>query len=189
MISAFLQIIETDEERAVVNEIFNTYFPHLQSKAFDILHNKQDAEDAAMSTMEFVCENPDRFMNPQDPHTVGFLFMCQKSIAIDMYRKNKRKNNLFICTDHFEGDIQELFEEDMSLSDIMILQETKAIVSKALDQLEDMYKIPILLKYNHQMRNKDIAALLKIDINTVNGRIFRAKKLIKENLHSLGYVK
>ena len=189
MILALLQIIENDIERNAINELFNTYFPKMQSVAYGILNNTQDAEDAAMETMEYVCEHADDFVDYKNPNTIGLLFMCVKCTAIDMYRKNQRKNKLFICTDHLEGDFQRLFEEDQSLSDIVISQEIHKIVNNAMDQLEDMYKIPILLKYNHQMKNKDIAKLLKLDINTVNGRIFRAKKLIKENMYALGYVK
>ena len=189
MILELIQIIENDDERNAVNELFNTYFPKMQSVAYSILNNKQDAEDAAMETMEYICEHADDFVDYKNPKTVGLLFICLKSVAIDMYRKNRKNNELFICTDHFEGNWQSVFEEDQDLSDIMISQETNEIVTQALDQLEDMYKIPILLKYSHQMRNKDIANLLKLDTNTVNGRIFRAKKLIKENMYALGYMK
>ncbi|MBE6576906.1 MAG: RNA polymerase sigma factor [Ruminococcaceae bacterium] len=189
MILSLLQIIENDEERNAINELFNTYFPKMQSVAYGILNNTQDAEDAAMETMEYICEHADDFVDYKDYKTLGKIFMCVKTTAIDMYRRNQRKNKLFICTDHFEGDFQTLFEEDQSLSDIMISKETNEILSKSLDQLEDMYKIPILLKYNYHMKNKDIAKLLKVDTNTVNGRIFRAKKLIKENMYALGYVK
>ena len=189
MILELIQIIENDDDRNAINELFNAYFPKMQSVAYGILNNKQDAEDAAMEAMKYICEHADDFVDYKDPKTVSLIFMCVKCTAIDMYRKNQRTNKLFICTDHFEGDFQFLFEEDQSLSEFMISQETYKLINKALDQLEDMYKIPILLKYNHQMKNKDIAKLLKLDTNTVNGRIFRAKKLIKENMYALGYVK
>ncbi len=189
MILALLQIIENDDERNAIHELFNTYFPKMQRIAYDILNNKQDAEDAAMETMKYICEHADDFVDYKNPKTISFISICVKNTAIDMYRKNKRKNNLFIYTDHFEGDFKGLFEEDRSLSDIMISQENKEIVNRALDQLEDMYKTPILLKYSYQMKNKDIAKLLGLDTNTVNCRIFRAKKLIRENMYALGYIK
>ena len=38
-------------------------------------------------------------------------------------------------------------------------------------------------------RKEDRVVVGNIDVNTVNGRIFRAKKLLKEKLEELGYVK
>ena len=35
----------------------------MQSVAYSILNNKQDAEDAAMETMEYICEHADDFVD------------------------------------------------------------------------------------------------------------------------------
>lgn len=189
MILALIQIIESNEERSAIDALFNAYFPKMQCLAYGILNNRQDAEDAAMETMRYICEHSEIFVDYKDPDTVSLVFMCVKSAAIDLYRKNRKRNELFICHDHFEENYQNIFEDDPSLSDMIVCEENNKILNSALDQLEDMYKIPILLKYKHFMRNKDIAELLKLDTNTVNGRMFRAKKLLKQKLQVLGYVK
>lgn len=188
MILELIQIIENDEERDAINELFNTYFSKMQSAAYGILNNKQDSEDAAMEAMKYICEHADNFVNYKDPGTISLIFICVRSASIDIYRKKQRKNEMFISADQIDIDYQGVFGEDVSLDDIMICKETRELMNRALDQLDDMYKIPILLKYNYQMKNKDISELLKIDTNTVNGRIFRAKKLLKEKMQVLGYV-
>ena len=189
MILELLQIIENDDERDAINELFNAYFPKMQSVAYGILNNKYDAEDAAMEAMKYICEHPDHFLDYKNPSTISLIFICVRNVSIDMYRRKQRGNKLFTSTDDFYGNYQNVLEEDQSLCDIIICKENKEIINKALEELDDMYKLPILLKYNYQMKNKDISKLLNVDVNTVNGRIFRAKKLLKEKLQVLGYVK
>lgn len=189
MILELIQIIENDDERNAINELFNAYFPKMQSVAYGILNNKYDAEDAAMETMKYICEHSENFLDYKNPRTIGLIFICVKSISIDIYRRKQRGNKLFASTDNFYSSYVDVEEEEQSLSDIIICEENRELINKALDQLDDMYKIPMLLKYNYQMKNKDISKLLNVDVNTVNGRIFRAKKLLKEKLQVLGYVK
>lgn len=182
MIIELMQIIQNDDERNAVNEIFQKYFPKMQTVAYNILNNKQDAEDAAMDVMKYICEHAENFVDYKSQNTISFIFICVKNNAINIYRKNRRKSEVFISADYTDIDYEEYIQEDKSLFEISINEENKDALSKAIDELDDMYKTPILLKYNYQMKNKDIAKVLDIDTNTVNGRIFRAKKLLKENI-------
>ena len=186
MIIELIQIIENDDERSAVNEIFQKYFPKMQSVAYTILNNRQDAEDAAMEAMKYICEHSEIFVDYKNKKTISLIFICVRSKSINIYRKNQRKSEVFTYTDDLDIDYGEYFEEDSSLFDISVTEENKNYLSKAIDELDDMYKIPILLKYNHQMKNKDIAKVLNIDTNTVNGRIFRAKRLLKEKIQQQG---
>ncbi len=189
MILALIQNIENEDEQDAINELFNTYFPRMQKFAFDILNNTQDAEDAAMEAMRYICLHAENFVEYKSQKTIGLIFICVRSASIDLYRRKQKRNELFTSIDCFDGNSQYVPEEDQSLSDIAICDENRACINKALSELEDMYRIPILMKYNYRMKNKEIAQFLNIDVNTVNGRIFRAKKLLKEKLKELGYVK
>ena len=76
---------------------------------------------------------------------------------------------------------------DDTILNIIINEETKSALAKALDELDEMYKIPIMLKYYHQMKNIEIAKMMHLDVNMVNARIFRAKKILQRKMEELGY--
>ena len=182
-----IQAIENEIERHAINFIFENYFPRMQAIAYDILKNREDAEDVAMGVIQYMCEHPDSFIDYQSPKTIHLVFICTRNAAIDLYRKNQRKNNLF-PSQEFEDASTWHDDTEHSLNDMIISNENKDFLIRAIDSLDDIYKTPILLKYTHQMKNIEIAALLHVDVNTVNTRIFRAKHLLRQTMKELGYV-
>lgn len=187
MILTIIQTIENETERDAITAIFNEHFPKMLAVAYDILKNKQDAEDAAMNAMKYMCEHPENFTDYMSKKAINLVFLCTKSAAIDIYRKNQRRSKLLIS---YESWIEETSPDDYETPDlftnILINQETKQALAEAIEKLDDMYKFPIVLKYNYQMKNHEIADLLHIDVNTVNGRIFRAKKILQQKLKDAG---
>ena len=73
------------------------------------------------------------------------------------------------------------------VEEIIINKETVELVHKAINQLDDMYRDVILLKYFYHKRNIDIADILGIEGSQVNGRLFRAKKMLREILGEEAY--
>lgn len=191
MILEIIQAIENENERHAISEIFRLYYPRMKAVAYNVLHNREDAEDAAMNAMKYMCEHPDLFTNyDTSPQTISLIYLCVKSAAIDIYRKNKRKNNLFFSLDELKdhGGVNSSSESNDLILNIIITEETKKILAQAIEELEDIYKIPILLKYSYQMKNIDIAELTHLDVNMVNSRIFRAKNLLRKKMKELGCV-
>lgn len=61
------------------------------------------------------------------------------------------------------------------------------MVRNAINQLDDMYRDIVLMKYFYHKRNLDIAEILGIESSQVNGRLFRAKKMLREILGEEAY--
>ncbi len=183
---AIIAAIANENERHAIEQIFERYYPRMKAVAQSILHNEQDAEDAAMNTIGYMCHHPERFLDYTSKNTVSLVFMCLKNEAIDMYRKKQRQMDHTAFMDD-DSSIEQIPDVDQSVVDIVISRENCDMLMQAIDQLDDMYKIPILLRYNHQMRNTEIAEFLHIDVNMVNGRLFRAKKKLAKKLAEMGY--
>ena len=82
------------------------------------------------------------------------------------------------------ADIEDVAE---NVQQIAVDTETAAIVSRAIAQLDSEYRDLICLKYYYNMRNTDIARVMNLGTNLVNGRIFRAKNKLREILGEEGY--
>ena len=61
-------------------------------------------------------------------------------------------------------------------------KELASIVFKAIDNLDVKYKTIILLRFYEDMTISDIADVLKININTVKSRLYRALDILKSEL-------
>lgn len=67
-----------------------------------------------------------------------------------------------------------------------INHETAQMLSNAIDQLDSEYRDLIYLKYYYNMRNIDIAHIMNMKPNLVNGRIFSAKNKLRKILGEEG---
>ena len=92
---------------------------------------------------------------------------------------------------HSDVDVDEVVNEAAAedVAELIISDENMEIVRHAIHALDDMYKDVIILKYFYHKRNVEIAEILGIDSNRVNGRIYRAKQKIKEIIGEDGYAR
>lgn len=53
---------------------------------------------------------------------------------------------------------------------------------RAIQGLNDVLRIPIILKYLNDLSEKDIASILRININTVKSRLFKGRQKLKTQM-------
>lgn len=64
----------------------------------------------------------------------------------------------------------------------MIAREQAARVQRAVQQLEDKYRLPVYLHYMEELPLQEIARVLKIPKGTVKSRLYQARKSLKNML-------
>ncbi len=187
MILELIQAIESDDEREVVERIFHRYYKFMMAKAEGILNNHHDAEDAVMEAFRHITENVKTFMSLDRDETAALVSVYTRNVAINLYKRKKKQREIFdmsgdteayqACGDPRQGNPQALIISD----------ETVDLVHAAVNQLDDKYREVIILKYFYHMKNVEIADVLKLEQNTVNSHIFRARKMLKEIMGEEGY--
>ncbi len=184
MILTFIQTIENDEQRDLATKIFEEQFSYMMATAYDILRNKEDAEDAAMNAMKSICMNIDKFNGYFSNETISLIITYTTHAAIDIYRKNQKNSQRFEAMDVFDG--ANCVDPDGDIEASVISEENSYMLSKALESLDEMYRTPIIMKYLYGMKHDDIAKQLGIDTVTVTGRVFRGRKMLAERLEKMG---
>ena len=188
MISMILMSIEDEKQRSDVEQIWNLYGKIMLSKAYGILGNMQDAEDAVQEAFLRISKNAEDFSEPKSPGTIALVSIYTRNVAINMYRRNKKRNELF----GNDGDVDTVISaaaESEDIAQLIVNDETVEMVRRAINMLDEPYKDVILLKYYYHKKNIEIAEVLGVDANTVNGRVFRAKKKLKELIGEEGYAR
>jgi RNA polymerase sigma factor (sigma-70 family) len=104
--------------------------------------------------------------------------------------RSHRKDTISYLQITDESDVEQIVEfvpkhylatlrEQTSLSKVV------SAILDALSQLPDYYREAFLLRYMEDMNVNEIAEFLGVPTSTVEGRIFNARKLIRERLEKL----
>ena len=191
MFNLVLFILETPEQEDRVAVSFKTYYKKMVDIALGVVKNIHDAEEIAMLTFQKICENPNYYLKCQtEDEFVALLSVVTKNAAKDAYRQNRRNaGRLAPLEDELTGGIIELEDPEADLSDMVIAEENKQMLIRAIGTLDEMYRAPLLLQYGKGCSSEEIADLLGMKVNTVRVRVHRGRELLKEQMLKMGYVR
>ena len=167
------------EQRELLARIYEIYHPRMYKLAYGILRNRQDAEDAVQEAFYHVCLNAGGFDLPESESTAAQIYIYTRNVAINCYHRKKRYSARI--SDGQDNDRPAALDD----SDIALMierEESAAQLRAAVEALDPIYREVIYLKYYEYKTNSEIAQMLGLSRNLVNGRIFRAKKILRKML-------
>ena len=151
----FITTIEDDIIRSKLEIIFEKYSGAMYGRAYAILENVSDAEDAVSDAFIRLFKNVDKINDPASLETKGFAVIIAEHCAIDIYRKRKRLNE------------SELDENITAIpGNIEYVGDDK--ITAELFKLSSNYRNVLILKYVQGYEYPDIAKML--DISEENAR-------------------
>lgn len=83
----YLQMLESPEEKSILEQIYLEYRGLMYHVAYEILHNEQDAEDAVHHAFVKIAENIKKITDPVCPKTHSYVVTIVEHQAIDQYRR------------------------------------------------------------------------------------------------------
>ena len=153
----------TREEK--LEYIVNTYTKLMHQKAFSVLRDSYEAEDACQEAFLKLYRVLDRVSDVTTPEARSYCVMTAKNAAIDIARKL-----------HHETPVEEVYDEAASVFDVY--PSDTAELLEDLGELPDVYKDVIRLRCFEEKSAEETAEELRVSTNTVNLRLFRARKLL-----------
>jgi RNA polymerase sigma-70 factor (ECF subfamily) len=102
------------------------------------------------------------------------------TIALNTSRSRLRKRKTLAA---LSNTLQAIFrvqsQKDPSPEDILIQNEQDAQVWEALNQLGEKHRLPMILRYYHELSMAEIAEILRINEGTVRSRIHTAQEKLR----------
>lgn len=132
--------------------------------------NTADAEDIAQEAFLKVYHNLKDFRN--QARFSSWLYRITLNAAYDHLRKNKHKTTSLDELDYSR------IPDNKNSEDIL----AKETLKKALDKIPFNFRSALILKEIEGLSYEEIAQTLKIRLGTVESRIFRARRMLKNLL-------
>ncbi|MEO1513930.1 MAG: RNA polymerase sigma factor [Bacteroidota bacterium] len=145
----------------------------LQSFAYNLTKNGEDAKDLFQETAFRAITNRDKFR--PDTNFKAWLFTIMKNIFINNYRRRVKANTIMDSTDNmYYINSGSVVVSNDAESDIMMKE-----LSNMISELDDSTRIPFLMHYQG-FKYQEIAEELDLPLGTVKSRIFFARKELKD---------
>jgi RNA polymerase sigma-70 factor (ECF subfamily) len=163
------------------------YAPQLFSTAMRMTRNRSDAEDLVQET--FIKAWRSFATYQQGTNLRAWLFRIMTNTYINKYNAQQRKP-----TETELDDVEELFlykrlgavdqsQLSQSAEDQMLSLFTDDEVKKALEELPEQFRIPVLMSDVEGFSYKEIAEILEIPLGTVMSRLHRGRKAMQKMLY------
>lgn len=157
------------------------YGTEIYSFCRSLTFNVQEADDLYQDTFLKALELIDEIDYRKNPKS--YLL----SVTYKLWKNKKRKHawrnriaGMFSLMDEFDLDNME--DPSFSPEHELLKKEETDMVRKAVYQLPEKYKLPILLFYMEDLPMAQIAFILKIPVGTVKSRLHQAKKILEKEL-------
>lgn len=173
MLSFCLSLIKTEQEKLLIEELYNKNKQTMYNIAYSNLHNRDDAEDAVQEAILRAINQIDKISQISPDKQCTYLNVIVRNISFDMF--NRKVNHLSL-------------EEDAEIYDQTVLED-QAIGNVNYDSLvEYIRSLPqgmrdaLYLKYCLEFTNEEIAQSLNISPCALRNRLFAARKKIKDHI-------
>lgn len=158
------------------NSQFSKLTALLNSFAYNLTKNSEDAADLYQETALRALKNKDKFRPGTNFKAWSFTIM--KHIFINNYRKKSKRNTIIDSTDNMYFINSGAIVENDAEKNILMAE-----LNRMVESLEENLRIPFE-KHYEGYKYQEIAEELDLPLGTVKSRIFFARKALKKMIAS-----
>lgn len=161
----YLAMIDDPSDIEKFEDLYYRYRPFLIYVANEILHNDQDAEDAAHEAFISIARNMQKIGDITSPQTVSFVRIIAERKAINIYNKRKK-----LAVDELHEEITGVVDDNLGGD----------ALETAIKRLPARYREFLTLKYKLGYSTKECAEILELSLATASKLDQRAKNKLEE---------
>ena len=173
----FIQAIQNEPDRNLVEELYNKYSNTMLYIAQGILKDRYRAEDAVNQAFIKIIENLQKFSFENCNKTRGLVVIIVRNICYNMIKSEK--NEKIVPLEDFKNIPENA--EDTPLN-YVISVEGYDFVMTCLSHLSDKFKDILRLKFVYDYTDDEISKTLEITPDNARVRLHRARKALMEEM-------
>lgn len=172
MLSMYLALLKTPEEKRRFEHLYNKYKNMLYNYAHEILEDIQLSEDAVSEAFLILTDHMDNIEGRTDQDARNYLIIIVKNTAKAI--RSKRIHDVY------DQDELEDFPDRVDMETAVEYKSEKQRVYELIKRLNPIYADVLILKYYYGMKGEEIAASLGISLENEKIRLHRGKAMLKE---------
>ena len=157
-------------DRDAFDDLFNKYKNRVYAAAYQVLGDKQLAEDAAMETFIYLAENYARLKGSDGKAVDRYIYLVSRSKALDIVRREKKAPPA-------EELMEETAADEQSFSGF-----ERIVLRDCISRLDRSDRELFYLYYSFGLGHKEIAQLQGISADTVRKRLQLARQRLRRLL-------
>ena len=173
----------TNDDANAKAELFQTYSPQLYRKAYSVLRNREDAEDALQNSWLNVFANLHSFEGRSSVST--WLTRIVINSALMILRKKRTSGELPLDSldqNGVEVDfIPQLRSNAPDPEQILLEFERRKIVNQAISSLRPRIRAALELAHRKDLSMKETAHSLGISLTVAKARLFHARTALRNS--------
>ncbi len=177
----FLLSISAEEDRETVQYVYDHFHNDMVCYAKSRLRNAE-VQNYELETEDIVQESFLRIVKYIDRIDLSLGLAANKayvfSITNNVIRDYLKKRVFFDSMEDYEN----IVEDNDDFIEAINMDEEYANVRKAVDELDEIYKITLLFYYDCNMTAKQIANVMEIPLTTVQSRLTKGRHILRIKL-------
>ncbi len=170
MLGFYLSLVDTPEDKHLVEQLYNNYKKLMHHMAKEILHDDYLAEDAVHQAFMNIMKTLSNIRGVSCPQTRSYCVIICRRVALDMLRR--RRDDRIVRAD----DLPDRLSDGANFEDEIIAKmDLQIIIDKVLD-LPDIYRDIFYLYYSNDLSLKQISKVLGISYEAAKKRLQRARQ-------------
>jgi RNA polymerase sigma-70 factor (ECF subfamily) len=107
-----------------------------------------------------------------------------RRIVVNHAKTFRRRNARLIPTEDMSGRVENSAgaRAELGPEESVLRREEEARLLTTVDALSDKLRIPVLMRYSMDMKERDIARAMRLPVSTINSRLHAARKKLRAAL-------
>ena len=164
-------------DSSAIEHFVQTYQQAIYRLALSILDDSTEAEDATQDSLLAALRSLDSFRGTASLTT--WLYSITVNICRTRLQRHKRRERL---VEILGGILQVYKTRQVSAEEHAMQNESEEILWKTVHRMDEKHRIPIVLRYYHDLSVAEIATILQIPEGTVHSRLNTARRQLHEVL-------
>lgn len=162
-----------------IEGLVREHYPYIRRLALSILNDPHDADDTAQDT--FIAADKALSSFRGDAHVKTWL----STIAVNICRGRLRKRKVRLALQSALNTLHIQNTMPTSIEDVASHHESDRQLWQAVDSLDEKHRLPVLLRYVHDLSVPEIAKVLNTNPGTVHSRLHYARFALQARLGNL----
>lgn len=176
MLSFYIAMLETEQEKKRMSEVYEEHKHALLLYALKVTGNNQImAEDAVHNAFVSIIKEKDKYLHLDSKNFRFVSVIIVRNKCIDLLRKEKRYADIPI------EELEIYLESDeKSVEEQVVISSEYELVRRHMASIDEISRQVLVMKYSLGMSYKEIGESLNIASESIGIRISRAKEKVRK---------